>query len=369
MKNFIKYVLFLVITALFLSVPKVYAAESVSIESVTLYEKEDTVTELSEPSIEGLKIGFDLSFTNVNDYAKYKVIINNPTDEDYEISEETNFDISDYIEYKYEFDDDKNIVNKNSKLTMYIIITYKTAVPTDELTNGKYIENNNMSISLSNESISVPDTLLNTKMIPVVLIGMIACVAVFLILYKKTNKKIFLKVMLIGLIIIPVGTYALEKLQINLTTRIVIEDKYAVSYAYWTYLNEDEVDDYKTVLTENEYYNTNNPSLTYVISGLNYKKYYVEKLDAYYAPDVSVTMISQPVRNIWCEEDFTGNDEEGYVCDLAMMEENNEEEWFYLGSDSESLAFTNEEGNNIYLTMKFTMPSHDVVFVEFPPVG
>lgn len=73
------------------AVSNVFAKEEITIESVTIEEKSDTTTELSEPTINGLSIGFDLSFAQVNDNAKYKIIINNQTNEDYQIDKESKF--------------------------------------------------------------------------------------------------------------------------------------------------------------------------------------------------------------------------------------------------------------------------------------
>jgi hypothetical protein len=179
-------------------------------------------------------------------------------------------------------------------------------------------------------------------------------------LYLKTNNKAFLKMMVIGLILIPVGTYALEKLQLNVTTKIVIEEKYAVSYAYWTYLSEDELDDYKTVLTENEYYQNDYIYDDYIVDGVKYKRYFVEELDGYYAPGSEVTMTSSTQRILSCNGDnWEGTDEEGYTCTSASITEEVLSYWTYYNNDGE---YTYVE-----LPMKFTMPTHNVSFNEAIP--
>ena len=100
MKKHIKYLIPIFIIVMFLWVPNVFAAENITIESATLTDKSASVSEISEPTLNGLNIGFDLSFSQVNDYAKYKVVINNPTSEDYKVSKSKEFTSSDYLTEK-----------------------------------------------------------------------------------------------------------------------------------------------------------------------------------------------------------------------------------------------------------------------------
>ena len=68
----VKYLLFAFLLSLLL-IPMAFAEEKVSIESVTLVEKSDLASEEAAPKIDGLNLGFDLSFSAVEDYTKYKV--------------------------------------------------------------------------------------------------------------------------------------------------------------------------------------------------------------------------------------------------------------------------------------------------------
>ena len=77
----------LLILLTFLFIPNVYAANNVVIESVTLDSKSDNTEIVNEATYQNLSIKFDIKFNEVNDFAKYKIVINNQTNEDYEISE------------------------------------------------------------------------------------------------------------------------------------------------------------------------------------------------------------------------------------------------------------------------------------------
>ena len=222
MKKIINILLLIIIMTFSFTILNVYAEEKITIESVTLEEKTDTTTELSKPTINGLNIGFDLSYSQVNDYAKYKIIINNPTNDDYQIDKESKFNSSDYLTYKYELDNNTNIIRSNSKLTMYITITYKTEIPNDKLIDGKFIENNNVSINLANDKNITKNPITGNSIFILVFILMIVTIISF-VLFKNTRNKKYLNIMIFSLLLIPIGIYALEKLQINITTKITIE--------------------------------------------------------------------------------------------------------------------------------------------------
>ena len=74
--------------------PNVYAAKDVTIESIELVDKSTAVTELSKPTVKGLNVSFDLSFSDLDDFAKYKIVLDNPTNEDYEVAKENEFKTS-----------------------------------------------------------------------------------------------------------------------------------------------------------------------------------------------------------------------------------------------------------------------------------
>ena len=382
MKKHIKYLIPIFIMALFLWVPNVFAAENITIESATLTDKSDSVSEISEPTLNGLNIGFDLSFSQVNDYAKYKVVINNPTSEDYEISKNKEFSSSDYLTYTYTFDGESNVVKAKEKLTIYITITYKTAVPSDKLTDRKYIETNAMAINLSNETETITNPKTGDNLIIIISILLISIV-LSLILYKTTKNKKYLNVMILSLILIPVGAYALEKLQINVTTKITIEEKYAVTYSYWDILTEEEANTYESALTESEY-DSGWTNSYYYVDGVKYQHYYITKVDNYYGVGDSVGVIDQYFNDSICNVEWTDSDEEGWTCSSAtlptkknILDYSSDYYWRYSNEDYTNLnfvgtgaSFTNSywtsDGNVssifVRLPKTFTMPSHEVSF-------
>ena len=238
MKKIFNILLISILTVLF--IPNVHAANSMEIESINLVDKSEKTTEISTPSVNGLKIGFDLSFSDVGDYAKYEVVVNNSTNKEYEIKDETTFSSSNYIEYKYEFKEKTNRIKANSKVTLYITVTYKNAVPADKLTDGKYIENNEMAISLSNQD--NPKTFNNFIYLLLVLLSLIVITLVI-----KNKKVKSLSIIVIALLLVPTTIFALEKLKLDVATKITIEKKYKVTFIAYETVKKSEVD-YETFM-------------------------------------------------------------------------------------------------------------------------
>ncbi len=377
--------------------PNVYAAKDVTIESIELVDKSTAVTELSKPTVKGLNVSFDLSFSDLDDFAKYKIVLDNPTNEDYEIAKESEFKTSEYLKYTYEFDKDTNIVKKNSKLTMYINISYDKAVPSNKLTDGKYVEANEMAITLGNNN---ADKIVNPKtgnsiiLTVVVLAGVIA---LSVVLYKKTSNKKYLNVMLLGLILIPIGTFALQKLQVNVATKVTIEDKYSVYYGYQTLMKvstfEQEKDDYVYIyrpcesggfrktnsLTKSNPnsniptgYNTCDVYYKQEINGVEYYPAIVIKRESMYSEGTTVKMVNFDIIDSDGKSTKVITDDIDSRWRYRANSENDILNMNFKGTGAWETDVWDDNNNNImdgasYISVKlpktFVMPEHDVVFM------
>ena len=167
-----------IITLLFLFIPNVYANNALKIESIELDSKSDSTEIINDLSFNDLSINYDVQFKNLGDYAKYKVIINNNSNDDYELGDSSNN--SQYINYIYDFDDGNNIIEKNKKSTMYLTIKYDKQIPLEKLNESDYTENNNSAVSL-NYHVKNPKTMDNNK-------SMILFVLIVLTLYFIMKK-------------------------------------------------------------------------------------------------------------------------------------------------------------------------------------
>ena len=240
----IKNLLLVIIIMIFVSMINVNAA-SVSVKSVKMIDHTGNATELSEAKPDGLNIKFDLSFSNVGDTAKYEVILNNPTNKEYEINTDKQFSGSNYISYSYELKDKTNRIKANSEVVLYITVKYENAVPADKLVDGKYVENNDMGINLLNED--NPNTFNNILLLIIMLIILIG---ITIIMIKSRNRR--LSIIVIALLLVPVTVFALEKLKLTVSTKITIEEsaqeKYNVYYYYKSPVKVSDIENNSDIL-------------------------------------------------------------------------------------------------------------------------
>ena len=245
MRRYLKILLIFIL--LFLLIPNAFAKENISIESVTLDSKSKNTIK-SEATYEGLSIYFDIKFSKVTDYAKYKIVINNQSNEDYEITEDGNLNNSEYIIYEFSFENDLKKIQKSSKTTAYITIKYIKEVPEESFYNSSVIETNNIIIDLGNETIDISSNINNPIEIDsdyrtvdksnninnpktgdslfLIASVLIITAGISIILYKTTKKKRFFSIFIISIALLPANIYAIKKLQIKIESKIEIEEPY-----------------------------------------------------------------------------------------------------------------------------------------------
>ena len=390
----INYLLLTLLVSIFM-IPMVFAKDEVKIESYELVENSETTSELSKPKIDGLTISFDLSFSKVKDFAKYKIVVDNPTTKDYEISKDIDFDISDYIDYSYEFEKDNNIVKADSKMTMFIVVTYAKEVPASMMKDGKFIENNKMAISLSNDNASSTSKEENPNTASSILIVCVLGLTISLlslILFAKTKKQKYITTFILSLFIMPATIFALEKLQVNVETKITIEEKYKVTHERYTAIKASEKDQCIQEVKAAKATKTAAPTPPKLMIG---NEEYIEcsiTTEEYYAKDDIVNIKPLPYNYINRYEYNEETNKNEYICEYD--EENNiencpesvikEDKYYGVGYyrynnefaeryDNEVMNITNVDyddwANNGKIEFKtpskFTMPAHDVYLVYY----
>ena len=263
----IKMLLFILLVMFLM--PKVYAAEGVAIESVTLDSKSDTAVIVSDATFDELALKVDLKFNDVNDFVKYKLVIKNSSSTDYELAESTSS--SSYITYEYNYEDDSKVLGANSSKTMFITIKYSNAVPVAAFSEGKYTETKSITINLDDGTdevteVAVPSTIDGLYCYLVLLIGTLVLSVALL---KVTRNKKFLVLILVSMILIPMNINAIVKLKITVESKVEISNPNEITeMIYWALQKngsgEEEIcfdvddcmmisfDMYKLVISDNE---------------------------------------------------------------------------------------------------------------------
>ena len=228
---------FSMIFVVFFSITNVYASDGVTIKSIDLVDKSINTTEASKAKANGLSMDFDLKFKEVNDYAKYKIVVENKDSKDYKISVDSNFENSKYISYKY---DNADVLKANSDTEFYVTVTYNKKLDESNYVDGKYSEKNSAVLKLS-DGVNNPKTFNNSWSL---IILVVMCVTLIFLFKNKKNRGMNVLV-LFSLLSVPLFVKAIDYLKITVNSNVVIEKGYSVDYAIeHGFIKASEVDNY-----------------------------------------------------------------------------------------------------------------------------
>lgn len=383
MRN-IKYLLFTILVCLF-AIPNVFAKGVVEIKSIELDSKSENAAINSEPTFNGLKMDFDVSFKEKNDFVKYKVLIKNDTDIDYKISNDTSFNTSEYITYTYEVGSE---LKAGSEVAVYVTITYTKVVDDSLLTENKYIETNKAVVKLNNE-VKNPET--GDINISIILIAVMSFAVISLvILNKQKSIRYSSMVFLIGICLIPAILYAADLIKLTMNVKVEIQKGYEVGYLINTpvLITDEDMNNY--IRTENTkciitYFGTNKYNLCEKTI-LTDNKLYLE------GDSVELKKIDVKLPGMWVEHTDDGGlalstttctlrDDESYVCPEEYSSDNDVSFWSYgtsnaitmfpvLNTDKEIMNFQSiysdkweSEGYfEVSSLQTFKMPGHNILF-------
>lgn len=236
----------------------------VYISSVSLMDKTDGTKELKSPTINMLKVNFNMKFTNVSDSAKYQVVIKNDTDKDYKISSNNIKDKSGYINYEFNYDGD-DIVKAGTEKTIFATVSYANEVPSEKFTQGAYEEDNTVNVQLSTGDGTVASS--NDEVLPenpktgikdhILLILIIT--ALGLIDLALLRRKYFKKLMVVTLcmLTIPISVLALDVINVDIDSHIEIDgnDTFCVLNEEEYLYNNENNEDYKHFIDYYQYVN------------------------------------------------------------------------------------------------------------------
>ena len=201
----------------------------ITIDSIDMISSTDGVEEINEASIDDKNIKLDIKMTNLQDSIKYKMVIRNNSNDDYEI-DKSNFNISsDYIDYSVDDDGNGKIVKSNSSKTFYLTVSYAKQVPNSAFTNGVYRDSNTMVVNMAADDVSVPALEAvkaivnpNTSIGGIFLIIVILLISLIVIgiLKKKKYKYLALIILIIS---VPLVVNALCRCDFKVDANVQIE--------------------------------------------------------------------------------------------------------------------------------------------------
>ncbi len=222
--------LVLIIVLSFVFVSNVYAKDKVEIKSIELDSKSPSTRILNDVTTDGLEISFDLGFVNVDDYAKYKIVLKNNTNEEYTIAEDIAFEESDYIGYTYEIN---GKLLPNDEQTVYLNIYYKNLIEDELITDKSHNETNKLVLKILNKNGEVVNPKTGVYSIPTLLIIVIVLAIVGFIYIVKTKKiSKFSTLVFVLFLFIPMIVYATTSSKITMGVKAKISQEYFVMLSY-----------------------------------------------------------------------------------------------------------------------------------------
>lgn len=377
----INYLIFALLLS-FIFVPNVFAKGNVEIKSIELDSKSDNTVVKKDPTFNGLETNFGLAFKTKGDYAKYKIVIKNDTNTDYKITEDTSFNASEYITYKYNTD---SLVKAKDETTVYVTITYSKEIASSLLVDGKYTENNKAIVQLIDKDGKVVNPKTNTTNAIILVTLLIVSLVIVLSLKKKNKFKYSTLALIIGIASIPTFVSAVESLKLTMNVNVEIEKGYRVDYLirYPLLLKDSEMDSYDMRYADCR--------TTYVGSVSNENKYNIcmhaiIKNSRLYAPGEQVQLPKITVKSISFDSQPTQINENTYLFEDDSIVEKDIYNYLYsyemsedygypiLESDKTTMNFRTYDYDNwdedgyfyVDAPQTFTMPSHDILFMGAP---
>ena len=313
MKRFVSIFIFA-----FLLFPMMVFAQNVEIKEVKMVEKSENAEIVANPKINELAIDFNIKLNALNDYVKYKVILNNKDDIDYIISK-SGFEDNEYISYDIESDNLEKLEAKKEKV-IYLTIKYEKKIPEEVFLDNKYVLSNNFSFTLDDgkeevvttnettnkeEQIKNPETGIKDYGIIVgVSIGVLAIV----IYCFNRNKKFFKPLVLFlsfSFLIYPVVGKAIILMKFSMETTVTIEKGvalYEISINPNGGIYEDKEEITKVKLINGKTYNVSKPKR----EGFIFSRWEVEgKTSSIYDKEIDrIKIVSSDIllKAIWVSE-------------------------------------------------------------------
>ena len=191
----------------------------IKIKSVTLKELNGFSEEIQESSINNNTINLNLKMYDVGDFSTYDITVENTSDEDYYFTKDSMKIENDYLEYGLK--NDSEVIPAKNEKTIELKVSYK-----NKISNDSYLDTSKLTISLSDKPLENPKTKMTYTFIFIIISLMVITI------YTKINNKPFSKkkiLLVISLLsIIPITTTALCIVNLDVETKIEIENKEAV---------------------------------------------------------------------------------------------------------------------------------------------
>ena len=218
MKKMLNTIIAILIFVLF---PSFVLAENVQVKEIKQIEKSEGVEIVSEPKVSDTTVKFDIKLKSIGDYVKYKLVIDNKDDIEYEIDKKS-FENNEYITYEVESDNLEKL-EANKEKEIYLTIKYNKEVPENEFKDNVYVLNNNFSLAIGNKDEEIRNPQTGIEDYSLAILTIIVVLAVVVYGFRKNKKQFKTLMLIIGIAIsIPLACIAANILKLNIETNVTI---------------------------------------------------------------------------------------------------------------------------------------------------
>ena len=176
--------------------------------------------ETGDINFEGKTIDVNVKFYEVGDSITYDILIENNSDDDYELDSKSITSSNEHISYSLVSSD--NLIKAKTSKTVQLKLEYVSEVEESEYQNGVFTDNKKLSINLSNnQPQNNPFTQANYITIALVILLLFQLGAYFLWNKKQIKGKALL--LFITLMMIPISTIAACKISMDINSIVQIE--------------------------------------------------------------------------------------------------------------------------------------------------
>ena len=218
MKKMLNTIIAILIFVLF---PSLVLAEDVQVKEIKQIERSEGVEIVSEPKVSDTTVKFDIKLKSIGDYVKYKLVIDNKDDIEYEIDKKS-FENNEYISYEVESDNLEKL-EANKEKEIYLTIKYNKEVPESEFKDNVYVLNNNFSLAIGNKDEEIRNPQTGIEDYSLAILTIIVVLAVVVYGFRKNKKQFKTLMLIIGIAIsIPLACIAANILKLNIETNVTI---------------------------------------------------------------------------------------------------------------------------------------------------
>lgn len=218
--------IFVIILVTMFPVVALAADNNLEILSTEIINKSDGVIINNTPSFSGLNLNLNAKFSNLGDYAEYKIIVRNNSNKELNFTDSFVDEDNNLLDYVVEFENDSKIIPAKKTREVYVKVTYQNQTPKELFRSSQYNIASTLNLGIGKTIISIPNTLRNIGIFRLIIICCFIGYAIRILFFKNNSKKYNTNIVLLifAFALIPLNTTAAEEYSLVVSSNILVEN-------------------------------------------------------------------------------------------------------------------------------------------------